>query len=231
MNNSDEINYFFKNNYQNKIGIFVKRITKVFMRWKNWSDLKGLHSMNFWEEDWSKIRTLFMNSRPEVRNYRMKLIDWMIREFFKDAESVLTGLSHVPSQPALLPPFRVPGGMLSRSVGLLSRNDKPPDVWDTHGISGNVFANPPGSSSSSPNPGGVNPWISNVTEHTSPHVTSERQTPVQDPRCQSGPSARNSFDPNEGDSSKNYGADQPRLQISDPHFTNSLHQQHLLAGR
>ena len=35
MNNSDEINYFFKNNYQNKIGIFAKLISKVFMRWKN----------------------------------------------------------------------------------------------------------------------------------------------------------------------------------------------------
>ena len=35
MNNSDEINYFFKNNYQNKIGIFVKLISKVSIRWKN----------------------------------------------------------------------------------------------------------------------------------------------------------------------------------------------------
>ena len=34
MNNSDEINYFFKNNYQNKIGMFVKLISKVFTRWK-----------------------------------------------------------------------------------------------------------------------------------------------------------------------------------------------------
>ena len=58
---------------------------------------------------------------------------------FKDAESVRSGLSHVPSQPALLPPFRDPGGMLSRK-------DKPPDIWDTHGISGNVFVNPPASS-------------------------------------------------------------------------------------
>ena len=33
---------------------------------------------------------------------------------FKDAESVRSGLSHVPSQPALFPPFRDPGGMLSR---------------------------------------------------------------------------------------------------------------------
>ena len=35
MNNPGEINYCFKNNYQNKIGIFVKLISKVFMRWKN----------------------------------------------------------------------------------------------------------------------------------------------------------------------------------------------------
>ena len=56
----------------------------------------------------------------------------------------------------LLPPFRDPGGMLSRSVGMPSRNDKPPDIWDTHGISGNVFVNPP-ASSSAPYPGGFNP--------------------------------------------------------------------------
>ena len=59
---------------------------------------------------------------------------------FKDAESVRSGLSHVPSQPALLPPYRDPGGMQSHSVGMLSRNDKPTDIWDTHGMSGNVFA-------------------------------------------------------------------------------------------
>ena len=39
-----------------------------------------------------------------------------------------------------------------------------------------------------------------------------------DPRCQSGPSARNSFDPYEGRFSKDCGADQQRLQISDLHF-------------
>ena len=46
----------------------------------------------------------------------------------------------------------------------------------------------------------------------------ESQTPVQDQRCQSGPSARNSVIFSGGDSSKNYGADQQRLQISDTHF-------------
>ena len=68
--------------------------------------------------------------------------------------------------------------------------------------------------------GGFNPWISNVTEDTSPHVTSERQNPdtALDPRCQSGPSAKDSVIFSGGDSSKNYGADQQRLQISDLHF-------------
>ena len=47
---------------------------------------------------------------------------------------------------------------------------------------------------------------------------SECQTPVQDQRCQSGPSARNSIVPSDGRLSKNYGADQQRLQISDLHF-------------
>ena len=140
---------------------------------------------------------------------------------FKDAESVRSGQSHVTSQPTLLPPFRDPGGMQSRSVGMPSRNDGPPDTWDTHGISGNVFANPTASSSAR-YPQESNPWSSNVSEHTSPHVTSERQTPntASDLRCQSGPSARNSLVPSEGRFSKNYGADQQRLHISDLTFDN-----------
>ena len=66
---------------------------------------------------------------------------------FQDAESVRSGHSHVTSQPALLPPHPVPGGMLSRSIGMPSRKDWPPSIWDTHGISGNVFANAATSSS------------------------------------------------------------------------------------
>ena len=32
--------------------------------------------------------------------------------------------------------------MLSRSIGMPSRRAGPPSIWDTHGISGNVFAGP-----------------------------------------------------------------------------------------
>ena len=86
---------------------------------------------------------------------------------------------------------------------LLSRSDKPPDIWNAQGLSGNVFANPR-ASSSSPYPGGFNHWISNGTEDTSPHVTSERQIPdtALNPRFQSGLWAGNSFDTKEGIFSK-----------------------------
>ena len=48
---------------------------------------------------------------------------------------------------------------------------------------------------------------------------SERPERNQDLRCQSGPSAKDSvIFSGGGDSSKNYGADQQRLQISDLHF-------------
>ena len=137
-----------------------------------------------------------MNLRPEFRELQNEVNCLNDSRDFRDAESVRSGHSHVASQPALFPPFRDPGGMLSRSVGMPSRDDGPPDIWDTHGISGNVFVNPP-ASSSAPYPAGFNPWIPNVTQHISPHVTSERQIPdtALDLRCQSGPSARNSFGP------------------------------------
>ena len=201
-----------------------------------------------------------------------KLIVRKIQEIFQDAESVRSGNSHVTSRPVSFPPHPMPEGMLRHSFGVPSRREGPPSIWDTHGISGNVFADPhasssapypqelhqwnsseeplhsstvekserpeqnqdlaepqthgksgnvfanPAASSSAPYPQELNPRSSNVSEHTSPHVMSESQTPVQDQRCQSGPSARNSVILSEGGCSKNYGADQQQLQISDPHF-------------
>ena len=46
-NNFVQINNFFMNNFWNKIENFVKLMCKVSMRWKNWSDFKGLHSIHF----------------------------------------------------------------------------------------------------------------------------------------------------------------------------------------
>ena len=64
---------------------------------------------------------------------------------FQDAESVISGNSHVTSQPMLFPkhPFE---GLLRPSFVSPRRKERPPSIWDTSGISGNVFANTQASS-------------------------------------------------------------------------------------
>ena len=138
---------------------------------------------------------------------------------FQDAESIRSGNSHVASRPVSFPPHPISEGMLRHSFVTPSRREGPPSLWDTHGFSGNVFANPD-ASSSAPYPQELNPWNSSIEEplYSSTVEESERQEQNQDLRCQSGPSAKDSVIFSGGDSSKNYGADQQRLQISDLHF-------------
>ena len=99
--------------------------------------------------------------------------------------------------------------MLNRSIGMPSRKNGPTSIWDTHDISGNVFANPVASSTAH-FPQELNPWSPAISEpiHLSTTEKTENQTPVQDQGRQSGPSAKNSVIPREGDSSKNYAEDQ-----------------------
>ena len=74
-----------------------------------------------------------MISQVRFRNYR-KINCMNDSRDFQDAESVRNGHSHVTSQPVSFPPHPVRGGMLSRSIGMPSRKDGPPSIWDTHGI-------------------------------------------------------------------------------------------------
>ena len=136
---------------------------------------------------------------------------------FQDAESVRSGHSHVTSQPVLFPPHPIPEGMISRSIRMPSCREGPPSIWDTYGISGNVFANPI-ASSSAPCPQELNPWSSGREEPilSSTVEKSEKQTPVQDQRCRTV--SQKFSHPQWGKNSNNYGADQQRLQISDLHF-------------
>ena len=127
----------------------------------------------------------------------------------QDAESVRSGNSHVTNQPMLFPQHPIPEGMLRPYSYRRALPCK----------SGNVFANPHASSSAL-YPQELNPWGTTIEEplHTSTAEKSERPEQNQDLRCQSGPSAKNPVIFSGGDSSKNYGADQQRLQISDLHF-------------
>ena len=138
---------------------------------------------------------------------------------FQDAESIRSGNSHVTSRPVSFPPHPIPEGMLRHSFVTPSRREGPPSIWDTHGISGNVFVNPD-ASSSTPYPQELHQWNSSIEEplHSSTVEKVNGKKQDQDLRCQSGPSAKDSVIFSGGDSSKNYGADQQRLQISDLHF-------------
>ena len=123
------------------------------------------------------------------------------------------------SLPVSFPPHPKPEGMLRHSFVSPSRREGPPSICDTHGITGNVFANPP-TSSSALYPQELNQWNSSIEEplHSSTVEKSDRPEQNQDLRCQSGPSAKNSVIFSGGDSSNNNGADQQRLQISDLHL-------------
>ena len=94
---------------------------------------------------------------------------------FQDAESVRSGNSTLPVNQCLFSKHPIPEGMLRPSFVSLRRNEGPPCIWDTHGISGNVFANPH-ASSSAPYPQKLNPWSTTIEEplHMSTAEKSER---------------------------------------------------------
>ena len=83
---------------------------------------------------------------------------------FQDAESVRSGNSHVTSQPGVFPKHPPFVGLLRPSFVSPRHTDGPPNIWDTSGISGNVFANPQ-ASSSAPYPQELNsPWKKTIEE-------------------------------------------------------------------
>ena len=66
---------------------------------------------------------------------------------FQDAESIRSGNSHVTSQPGSFPKHPPFEGLLKPAFISQRPAEEPPNIWDTSGISGNVFAHPQTSSS------------------------------------------------------------------------------------
>ena len=203
--------------------------------WRQQQDFREVHQQNLTEmEELRKFQSSTFDTHAKLiedQNTIMEL-SGRLQELqnevncmndskdFQDAESVRSGNSHVTSQPRLFPKHPIPEGLLRPSFVSPRRKEGPPDIWDTSGISGNVFANPQ-ASSSAPYPQELNsPWKKTIEEplHMSTAEKSDRPERNQDLRCQSGPSAKDSVIFSGGDYSKNYGADQQRLQISDFHF-------------
>ena len=168
-------------------------------------------SRSSWENH-NEMEELKFQSSTFDTNARRRLV-----RGFQYAESARSEHSHFATQPVFYPPHPVPSGMLGRSWGMPSRQ-----AFGTHGTSGHVFANP-FASSSAPYPQELYPLGSQNQNLFTPHkrwrMETKHQfsirdaTPNRHPKVQSSPvnfSGRNS--------SKIYGAHQPRLQISDLHF-------------
>ena len=141
---------------------------------------------------------------------------------FQDAESVRSGNSHVTSRPVSFPLHPILEGMLRHSFVSLSRNNGPPSIWDTW-FFGKRFCS------------STCIFISTLSSRIeSMEFIDRRAAPFVHcgekwkARTKSGSEmpvwtvskrfAKDSVILSGGDSSKNFGADQQRLQISDLHF-------------
>ena len=69
----------------------------------------------------------------------------------------------LPVDQCLFPPHPIPEGLLTPSFVSPRRKEGPPSISDTHGISGNVFANPHASSSALYLQE-LNPWDTTIEE-------------------------------------------------------------------
>ena len=218
----DENKVYFTKNWQNENAHFVTLVLDVLMKWKNWKEFKNYESMSFREEDSLKTKTLTISSWPRYNNCKMRSIVWMIQENLKMPNQ--HEVDTYPTFPVNLRYSQNPcgelGGMLNRDQSLR------PDIWNPHGILGNVFAGL-SASASTPHAGMLNSWDSDVagsipvrTGTGKPAAESGEQNrdTILSPRFLWRPSVKNTFNPMEGRSLRNYVADQQRLQISEHHF-------------
>ena len=63
----------------------------------------------------------------------------MIQEIFKMLNQSAVEIPTLPVNQCFSPPHPDPGRMLRCSLGMPSRREGPPSIWNTHGISGNCF--------------------------------------------------------------------------------------------
>ena len=99
---------------------------------------------------------------------------------FQDAESVRSGNSIVTSRPVSFPQHPIPEGLLRPSLVSPRRKEGPPCIWDSHGVSGNIFANLH-AFSSAPYPQELNPWWTTIEEllHMSTVEKNERPEKIE----------------------------------------------------
>ena len=204
--------------------------------WRQQKDFREVHQQNLTEmEELRKFQsstfdTLARRKLIEDQNTIMEL-SGRLQELqnevncmndskdFQDAESVRSGNSHVTSQPMLFPKHPIFEGIVEAFIRIAAPQRRAARHLGYTWYIGKRFCKSTCflySSLSSR----IESMGKTIEEplHMSTAEKSERPEQNQDLRCQSGPSAKDSVIFSGGDSSKNYGADQQRLQISDLHF-------------
>ena len=180
----------YKDTYGDRNWIFVKLINKVSQKWKSYGNSRVIPSIRSRDEKLIEDQNTILELSGRIQELQNEVNCMNDSKDFQDAESVRSGNSHVTSRPVSFPPHPIPGGMLRQSFVSPSRREGPPSIWDTHGISGNVFADPL-ASSSAPYPQELHQWNSSKEPlHASTVEKSERPEQNPDLRCQSGPSAK-----------------------------------------
>ena len=155
-NFKDETNFFMHSFWCETV-----KYVKLVISLNEMEELKKFQSLTFDTiarrrsvEDQDTILAL----TGKIQELQMKLIVWTFLRTSRFLNQSAVEIHTLPVNQCFLP-HRSPGGMLRRSIGMPSRREGPPSIWETHGISGNVLANPV-ASSFSPYPQELNPWSS-----------------------------------------------------------------------
>ena len=117
----------------------MKFINKVLQRWRNYGNSKVLPSIRSRDGSSSRIRTLFWNYQAEYQELQNEVNCMNDCKDFRDAESICSGNSHVTSPLGLFPRHPPFEGLLKPAFISQRQTDRPPNTWDTSGISGKRF--------------------------------------------------------------------------------------------
>ena len=111
--------------------------------WRQKSEFREVHQQSLTEMEAlrkfqsSTFDTIARRKLIEDQNTILEL-SGRVQEL-QNAESVRSGNSLVTSRPMSFPPHPIPEGLLRHSFVSPRRKEGSPSIWDTHGISGNVF--------------------------------------------------------------------------------------------
>ena len=117
--------------------IFVKFINEILQRWRNCKKIQSSIFDTLTRQKFIEDQNTILELSGRLQELQNEVHCMNDSQDFQDADSV----------PVFFPPHRVPGEMLSISVGMPRRREGSPSIGDTHGILGNVFAHPVASSS------------------------------------------------------------------------------------